>query len=99
VTYRYRHARGTKNTLVTGLERHDGNFTKFLVASDGTVLKRYAPNDKPEAIGVGVSEAVAEKRKPLKRSRLITAFARAPQFAIPPKSSRRQTGGRGCRYR
>ena len=26
------------------------NFTKFLVGSDGTVVKRYAPNDKPEAI-------------------------------------------------
>jgi glutathione peroxidase len=26
------------------------NFTKFLVGSDGTVLKRYAPSDKPEAI-------------------------------------------------
>ncbi len=26
------------------------NFTKFLVGSDGTVLRRYAPSDKPEAI-------------------------------------------------
>jgi glutathione peroxidase len=26
------------------------NFTKFLIASDGTVLKRYAPTDKPEKI-------------------------------------------------
>ena len=26
------------------------NFTKFLVGSDGTVLKRYAPSDKPEMI-------------------------------------------------
>ncbi len=26
------------------------NFTKFLVGSDGTVLKRYAPGDKPETI-------------------------------------------------
>jgi glutathione peroxidase len=26
------------------------NFTKFLVGSDGTVLKRYAPSDKPETI-------------------------------------------------
>ena len=26
------------------------NFTKFLVGSDGTVVKRYAPSDKPEAI-------------------------------------------------
>ena len=26
------------------------NFTKFLVGCDGTVVKRYAPSDKPEAI-------------------------------------------------
>ncbi len=26
------------------------NFTKFLVGADGTVLKRYAPSDRPEAI-------------------------------------------------
>jgi len=26
------------------------NFTKFLVGADGTVFKRYAPSDKPEAI-------------------------------------------------
>jgi glutathione peroxidase len=26
------------------------NFTKFLVGKDGTVVKRYAPTDKPEAI-------------------------------------------------
>ena len=26
------------------------NFTKFLVGADGTVLKRYAPSEKPEMI-------------------------------------------------
>ena len=26
------------------------NFTKFLVSRDGTVLKRYAPTDKPEKL-------------------------------------------------
>lgn len=26
------------------------NFTKFLIAEDGTVLKRYAPTDKPEKL-------------------------------------------------
>ena len=26
------------------------NFTKFLVDRDGTVVKRFAPKDKPEAI-------------------------------------------------
>ena len=35
---------------ILGTEAIKWNFTKFLVGSDGTVLKRYAPNDKPEAI-------------------------------------------------
>ena len=33
--------------LVPGIK---WNFTKFLVGSDGAVLKRYAPSDKPEMI-------------------------------------------------
>lgn len=33
-----------------GTEAIKWNFTEFLVGSDGTVLKRYAPSDKPEAI-------------------------------------------------
>lgn len=33
-----------------GTEAIKWNFTKFLVGSDGTVLKRYASSDKPEAI-------------------------------------------------
>ena len=35
---------------ILGIEAIKWNFTKFLVGSDGTVLRRYAPNDKPEAI-------------------------------------------------
>ena len=35
---------------ILGTERIKWNFTKFLVGSDGTVVKRYAPSDKPEAI-------------------------------------------------
>jgi glutathione peroxidase len=35
---------------ILGTEAIKWNFTKFLVGPDGTVLKRYAPNDKPEAI-------------------------------------------------
>jgi glutathione peroxidase len=35
---------------ILGPEAIKWNFTKFLVGSDGAVLKRYAPNDKPEAI-------------------------------------------------
>ena len=35
---------------ILGTEVIKWNFTKFLVGSDGSVLKRYAPSDKPEAI-------------------------------------------------
>lgn len=35
---------------ILGTEAIKWNFTKFLVGADGTVLKRYAPNDKPETI-------------------------------------------------
>ena len=35
---------------ILGTEAIKWNFTKFLVSSSGTVLKRYAPRDKPEAI-------------------------------------------------
>jgi glutathione peroxidase len=35
---------------ILGTEAIKWNFTKFLVGADGTVLKRYAPSDKPEAI-------------------------------------------------
>ena len=35
------------------------NFTKFLVARDGQVLKRYAPTDKPEAISADIEAALA----------------------------------------
>jgi glutathione peroxidase len=35
---------------VLGTKAIKWNFTKFLVGSDGTVLTRYAPSDKPAAI-------------------------------------------------
>jgi glutathione peroxidase len=35
---------------ILGTEAIKWNFTKFLVGADGTVLKRYAPGDKPETI-------------------------------------------------
>ncbi len=35
---------------IFGTEAIKWNFTRFPVGSDGTVLKRYAPNHKPEAI-------------------------------------------------
>ena len=36
------------------------NFTKFLVARDGTVINRFAPTDKPEKIDEFVKEALAK---------------------------------------
>ena len=36
---------------ILGSEAIKWNFTKFLVGPDGTVMKRYAPNDTPEEIG------------------------------------------------
>lgn len=41
-----------------GSEAIKWNFTKFLVGKDGTVLKRYAPTDTPEAIGKDVAKLV-----------------------------------------
>jgi glutathione peroxidase len=35
------------------------NFTKFLVGKDGTVLKRYAPNDTPESLSKDIEAALA----------------------------------------
>jgi len=42
-----------------GTEAIKWNFTKFLVARDGTVLQRYAPNDKPESLDEAISAALA----------------------------------------
>jgi glutathione peroxidase len=43
---------------VLGTETVKWNFTKFLVGRDGRVLKRYAPNDSPEAIEADVVKAL-----------------------------------------
>lgn len=36
------------------------NFTKFLVGKDGTVIDRYAPNKKPEALSGDIEKALAQ---------------------------------------
>ncbi|MGO8739245.1 glutathione peroxidase [Rhodoblastus sp.] len=41
-----------------GTEAIKWNFTKFLVGRDGKVLKRYAPNDKPEDIAGDIEKAL-----------------------------------------
>ena len=45
----YRYLKAEKPGIL-GTEAIKWNFTKFLVGSDGTVLKRYAPSDNPETI-------------------------------------------------
>jgi glutathione peroxidase len=35
------------------------NFTKFLIGRDGQVIKRYAPNDAPEALRKDIEKALA----------------------------------------
>jgi glutathione peroxidase len=35
------------------------NFTKFLVGKDGAVIKRYAPQDKPESLKADIEAALA----------------------------------------
>lgn len=36
------------------------NFTKFLIGKDGQVIKRYAPNDKPETLATAIEKALAD---------------------------------------
>jgi len=44
---------------VLGTERIKWNFTKFLVNRDGEVVKRYAPQTKPEAIAADIEKLLA----------------------------------------
>ncbi|HQW65480.1 MAG TPA: glutathione peroxidase, partial [Gemmatimonadales bacterium] len=53
----YRHLKAAQPGLL-GTEAVKWNFTKFLVGRDGTVLKRYAPTDPPDAIRADVEAAL-----------------------------------------
>ncbi len=44
---------------ILGTQGIKWNFTKFLVGRDGQVIKRYAPNDKPESITQDIEAALA----------------------------------------
>ena len=39
---------------IFGTEGIKWNFTKFLISKEGKVLKRFAPNDKPEDLGSAI---------------------------------------------
>jgi glutathione peroxidase len=43
---------------ILGSESIKWNFTKFLVGPDGSVIKRYAPNDTPASIRADVAQLV-----------------------------------------
>jgi glutathione peroxidase len=54
----YKWLKGEKPGLL-GIEAIKWNFTKFLVGREGTVLKRYAPQDAPEKIAKDIEAALA----------------------------------------
>lgn len=53
----YQHLK-TEAPGIFGTEGIKWNFTKFLISKDGKVLKRFAPNDKPEDIKSDIEAAL-----------------------------------------
>ena len=53
----YKYLRSERKGLL-GTESIKWNFTKFLVGSDGAVLKRYAPTDTPESLAKDIEAAL-----------------------------------------
>ena len=54
----YRFLKSARPGLL-GSEAIKWNFTKFLVGRDGTVLRRYAPADKPESLIADIEASLA----------------------------------------
>lgn len=54
----YRFLKAARPGLL-GSESIKWNFTKFLVGRDGTVLRRYAPTDRPEQLAGDIEAALA----------------------------------------
>lgn len=52
----YKYLKSQKGGLCTS--KIKWNFTKFLIAKDGTVLKRFAPTDTPEKIDAYIAKAL-----------------------------------------
>ncbi|PJK08990.1 glutathione peroxidase [Lysobacteraceae bacterium NML08-0793] len=44
---------------VLGIQAIKWNFTKFLIGRDGQVLRRFAPQDKPESLTSAIEQALA----------------------------------------
>jgi glutathione peroxidase len=44
---------------ILGTQAIKWNFTKFLVGRDGQVIRRYAPNDAPDALRKDIEKALA----------------------------------------
>ena len=44
---------------ILGTEAIKWNFTKFLVSDEGRIVKRFAPNDKPEDLVLEIEKALA----------------------------------------
>lgn len=53
----FQHLKSTAPGIL-GTELIKWNFTKFLVGKDGQVIKRYAPNDKPESLAVDIEKSL-----------------------------------------
>lgn len=54
----FRHLSASARGLL-GTESIKWNFTKFLIARDGTILERYAPKDTPEELRRDIEAALA----------------------------------------
>ncbi|MBS1241280.1 MAG: glutathione peroxidase [Gemmatimonadetes bacterium] len=58
----YRHLKSAKKGLL-GSGAIKWNFTKFLVDRDGTVVRRYGPNDTPEQIEKDLLPLISQERE------------------------------------
>jgi len=67
---------------ILGTEAIKWNFTKFLVGSDGTVLRRYAPSDKPEVIAAAEEKGVRNHFRGAWRAGSLLLPSSFPDFRV-----------------